>query len=351
MIFRQLFDKDSSTYTYLLADETSREAILIDPVLARVDRYLQLLGELELKLAKVIDTHVHADHITGMGALRDRTHCVTAMGNESAVDVVSLRFSDGDRVGVSGIDLIAMHTPGHTRDSYCLLLPDRIFTGDSLLIRGTGRTDFQQGSNSDAYHSLFNKILKIPEATMVYPGHDYKGDTVSTIGEERAHNPRLQVESAEEYAQIMDNLGLANPKMMDVAVPANMKMGLSQDELEEQGLSVSCDEARRWFEKDKALFVDVRDTSEGEAHGVIADSMHMPYGQLDSSLEPEGALARLARESQKTLVIYCAYGERSAMTVQLAQQHGVHNMLNLKGGLDAWRSIGAPLKVHTGLKP
>ena len=167
MIFRQLFDKDSSTYTYLLADETSREAILIDPVLARVDRYLQLLGELELKLAKVIDTHVHADHITGMGALRDRTHCVTAMGKESAVDVVSLRVSDGDRVGVSGIDLIAMHTPGHTRDSYCFLLPDRIFTGDSLLIRGTGRTDFQQGSNSDAYHSLFDKILKIPEATLV----------------------------------------------------------------------------------------------------------------------------------------------------------------------------------------
>ncbi len=226
MIFRQLFDSVSSTYTYLIASRAGAEALIIDPVLDKVDRYVQLLRELDLKLVKAVDTHVHADHITGLGALRDRTKCVTVMGEQSGVDVVSMRVGDGDRIDIEGIELKAIYTPGHTDDSYSFLLDDRVFTGDTLLIRGTGRTDFQHGSAVAAYDSIFNKVLKLPDDTLVYPAHDYKGDTVSTIGEEKAFNPRLQVSSVEEYAEIMDNLNLADPKMMDVAVQANLKIVL-----------------------------------------------------------------------------------------------------------------------------
>ena len=191
MLFRQLYDNVSSTYTYLLAARPGGEALIIDPVHERLERYLQLISELELRLVKAVDTHVHADHITGLGALRDRTKCITVMGAAAAVDVVSMRVEDGDTIEVDGVTLEVMHTPGHTADSYCFCMPDRVFTGDTLLIRGTGRTDFQNGDPGAAYDSLFNKLLKLPDETLVYPGHDYKGDTVSTIGEERAHNPRL----------------------------------------------------------------------------------------------------------------------------------------------------------------
>ncbi len=345
MIFRQLFDRVSFTYTYLLASEESRQALIIDPVLERVDRYLQLLEELDLRLMKVIDTHVHADHISGMGALRDRTRCVTVMGQESSVDVVSLRVSDGDSVGIEGIEMTALYTPGHTSDSYSFAMPDRVFTGDALFIRGTGRTDFQLGSSIDAYHSLFEKLLQLPDSTLVYPGHDYKGDTVSTIGEERAYNPRLQVKSAEEYAELMSNLNLANPKMMDVAVPANMQIGLSQDELEEQGLSITCEEAERLHKHGQAVFVDLREALERRERGSILGALHAPYGDLDTLLAPGGSLHNLALRKNTKVIAYCAYGERSAMTVQRAKEQGVGSMLNLKGGIDAWRSAGAPIEV------
>src|SRR5271169_1534409 len=195
MIFRQLFDSVSSTYSYVLASRRGAEALIIDPVLEKVDRYLKLIEELDLKLVKAVDTHLHADHITGLGALRDRTRCVTVMGEQSKVDVVSMRIADGDRLTVEGVSLDAMYTPGHTDDSYCFHLGDRVFTGDTLLIRGTGRTDFQNGDSRAQYESIFNRLLKLPDETLVYPGHDYKGDTVSSIGEERRFNPRLQVKS------------------------------------------------------------------------------------------------------------------------------------------------------------
>ncbi|HBP59810.1 MAG TPA: hydrolase glyoxylase, partial [Alphaproteobacteria bacterium] len=217
MIFRQLFDSVSSTYTYLLASRVGGEALLLDPVLEKTDRYLKLLEELDLKLVKVVDTHVHADHVTAMGALRDKTSCVTVMGEQSPVDVVSMRVSDGERVTIEGLSMTAMHTPGHTDDSYCFRMDDRVFTGDTLLIRGTGRTDFQNGDAGQQYDSLFDGVLKLPESTLVYPAHDYKGDTVSTIGEEKSSNPRLQVAGRAEYIELMANLKLANPKMMDVA--------------------------------------------------------------------------------------------------------------------------------------
>ena len=193
MIFRQMFDSLSGTYSYLLASRRGGEALIIDPVLEKVDRYVQLLHELDLKLVKAIDTHLHADHITGLGALRDRTHCITVMGEQSKVDVVSMRIADGDRVQIEDINLHAIYTPGHTDNSYSFVMPDRVFTGDTLLIRGTGRTDFQNGDPRAQYKSLFGRLLKLPDETLVFPAHDYKGDMVSTIGEEKAFNPRLQV--------------------------------------------------------------------------------------------------------------------------------------------------------------
>ncbi len=225
MIFRQLFDAISGTYTYLIASRPGGEALLIDPVRERVEQYLQLVGELDLKLVLAADTHVHADHITGLGELRERTQCSTIMGEYSKAECVSLTIKEGEFIKLDGVKIQGLYTPGHTDDSFSFLMPDRVFSGDTLLIRGTGRTDFQNGDPYAQYDSLFNKLLKLPEETLVYPAHDYKGCTVSTIGEEIAHNPRLQVRSAREYAEIMNNLHLPNPALMDVAVPANLACG------------------------------------------------------------------------------------------------------------------------------
>src|SRR5277367_4718994 len=206
MIFRQLFDSVSGTYSYLIASRRGAEALIIDPVLEKVERYIQLLTELDLRLVKAVDTHLHADHITGLGALRDRTRCITVMGEQTKADVVSMRLSDGDRLTIEGLALEAIYTPGHTDDSYSFIMPDRVFTGDTLLIRGTGRTDFQNGDPRAQYQSIFNRLLRLPDETMVFPAHDYKGDTVSTIGEEKRYNPRLQVKSVDEYTALMNGL-------------------------------------------------------------------------------------------------------------------------------------------------
>src|SRR5471030_1117338 len=239
MIFRQLFDQTSGTYSYLLASRRGGEALIIDPVLEKVERYLKLMEELDLRLVKAVDTHLHADHITGLGALRDRTQCITVMGEQTKADVVSMRLADGDKLTIEGLSLDAIYTPGHTDDSYSFAMGDRVFTGDTLLIRGTGRTDFQNGDARAQYDSIFGKLLKLPRETMVFPAHDYKGDTVSTIGEEKRYNPRLQVCSVDEYIEMMGNLKLSNPKLMDVVIPANMHVGLHQDDLAKQGLALS----------------------------------------------------------------------------------------------------------------
>lgn len=229
MIFRQLFERESSTYTYLIACAETREAALIDTVKTEVPRYLQLLDELDLKLVYVLDTHTHADHITGAGALRDATHCKTLLGEEAGSPCVSQGIQDGDQINIGKLALKAIYTPGHTDDSYSYLLEHAgetyVFTGDTLLIRGTGRTDFQNGSAQDQYHSLFTKLLILPGNTWVYPAHDYKGWMRSTIAEEKAHNPRLQVPNLAAYIAIMDNLDLPNPTQMDIAVPANRACG------------------------------------------------------------------------------------------------------------------------------
>ena len=230
MIFEQLFDTKSSTYTYIISSGKGREALIIDPVIEHSNEYIKILENLELKLVKVIDTHIHADHISGLNELNKRTNCTRIMGEKSKSEVVDIKLKDNENLNIENIELKAIYTPGHTDCSYCYLMNDRVFTGDTLLINGTGRTDFQSGSPLDAYDSLFNKLLKLPEKTLVYPAHDYNGKKNSTIENEKNNNPRLQVSSKEEYAEIMNNLNLSNPKMMDIAVPANLK-GLTLNQI------------------------------------------------------------------------------------------------------------------------
>jgi glyoxylase-like metal-dependent hydrolase (beta-lactamase superfamily II)/rhodanese-related sulfurtransferase len=342
MIFRQLFDSVSGTYTYLLASRRGGEALIIDPVLEKVDRYLQLIRELDLKLVKAVDTHLHADHITGLGALRDRTHCITVMGEQTKADVVSMRLSEGEKLAIEGLSLDVLYTPGHTDDSYSYRLDDRVFTGDTLLIRGTGRTDFQNGDPRQQFDSIFNKLLRLPESTLVFPAHDYKGETVSTIGEEKAFNPRLQVKSVDEYVTMMNNLNLPNPKMMDVAVPANMKVGLVQEEIERRGWAMNAAEALALMGKPDVAFIDLRERSVREKHGVIPGSLHAPYPELASNIAPGGLLRSIA--ANQRLLFYCAFGERSAMAVQAAQDARLSSACHLAGGIDAWKKASGPLE-------
>ena len=223
MIFEQLFDLKSSTYTYLISSGKGREALIIDPVIDNISQYIKVLENLELKLVKVIDTHIHADHITGMNELNKRTKCVRVMGEHSQSEVVDIKLKDNEKLKIENIELKAIYTPGHTDCSYSYLMENKVFTGDTLLINGTGRTDFQSGNPYDAYDSLFNKLLKLPDKTLVYPAHDYNKKRYSTIEKEKNNNPRLQVNSKDEYAEIMNNLKLPNPKMIEIAVPANLK--------------------------------------------------------------------------------------------------------------------------------
>ena len=225
MIFKQLFDQKSSTYTYLIASAEGREALIIDPVLENVHEYIELLKQLDLRLVKVIDTHIHADHVTGASKLKDITKCSTIMGDHTPAESVEIKVKDDEYINLDNLKIRAMYTPGHTSDSYCFLMDNQLFSGDTLLINGTGRTDFQNGSATAAYNSIFNKLLKLPEDTLLYPAHDYKGEKVSTIGKEKKQNPRLQVNSVDEYVEIMNNLNLKKQKEIDFNVAKNINLG------------------------------------------------------------------------------------------------------------------------------
>jgi glyoxylase-like metal-dependent hydrolase (beta-lactamase superfamily II)/rhodanese-related sulfurtransferase len=347
MIFRQLFDSVSGTYSYLIASRAGGEALILDPVLEKVDRYCQLLRELDLKLVKAVDTHLHADHVTGLAELRDRTQCVTIMGEQSKADVVAMRVSDGDKVKIEGVSLDVMYTPGHTDDSYSYLMGDRVFTGDTLLIRGTGRTDFQNGSARAQYDSLFGRLLKLPDETMVFPAHDYKGDTVSTIGEEKRYNPRLQVKSVEDYITLMNNLNLPNPRLMDVVMPANLSVGLKQDDLVRQGLAISARDAIARLGDPDILLVDLREAGERARHGVLSGALHAPYPAISDSLKPGGMLREVANATGRRIVFVCAFGERSAMAVKAAGDAGLARAAHLDGGIDAWKKAGGPMVAHS----
>src|SRR5258708_21429048 len=343
MIFRQLFDSVSGTYSYMLASRAGGEALILDPVLEKVDRYCQLLRELDLRLVKAVDTHLHADHVTGLGELRDRTHCVTIMGEQSKADVVAMRVAEGDRVTIEGLSLDVMYTPGHTDDSYSYLMGDRAFTGDTLLIRGTCRTDFQNGSARAQYDSIFGRLLKLPDETMVFPAHDYKGDTVSTIGEEKRFNPRLQVRSVDEYIELMANLKLPNPKMMDVAVPAHMHAGLHQDDLAQHGPSLTAHDALSSLGPPHILLVGLRENSERAKHGMLAGALHAPYPPIEEGLKPGGMLREVSAATGRRIVFFCAFGERSASAVKAAQDRRPVHSAHIEGGIDAWKKAGRPV--------
>ena len=225
MIFKQVFDQKSSTYTYLIASSKGREALIIDPVLDNVKDYIKLLDELDLKLVKVIDTHIHADHVTGASKLKVKTKCVTIMGNHSPADAVEIKVKDNEVIKLDTLEIRALYTPGHTSDSYSFLMNNFLFSGDTLLINGTGRTDFQNGNAKDAYNSIFYKLLKLPDETILYPGHDYNGEKTSTIKKEKKLNPRLQVDSVDEYIDIMNNLNLKKPDLIDFNIASNLKLG------------------------------------------------------------------------------------------------------------------------------
>jgi sulfur dioxygenase len=345
MIFRQLFDATSGTYTYLLASRRGGEALIVDPVLEKVDRYLTLVRELDLRLVKAVDTHLHADHITGLGALRDSTRCITVMGEQSSVDVVSMRVSDGDTLRIEGLELEAIYTPGHTDDSYSFRMQDRVFTGDTLLIRGTGRTDFQNGCARMQYDSIFNRLLRLPDETMVFPAHDYKGDTVSTIGEEKRYNPRLQVANVDAYVALMNGLNLSNPKMMDVAVPANQRQGLAQEEIARLGWAVDAVRAQTMIGCKDTVLVDLREKTERQKHGWIPGALHAPYSDLLENIQPGGMLHELASATDRRLLFYCAFGERSAMAVRAAHDAGLDSACHIHGGIDAWKKARGPLAI------
>ena len=225
MIFKQLFDTKSSTYTYLISSGNGREALIIDPVLENVSEYINILKELDLKLVKVIDTHIHADHVTGASKLKDITKCSTIMGDHTPAVSVEIKVKDDEYINLDNIKIRAMYTPGHTSDSYSFLMNNYLFSGDTLLINGTGRTDFQNGNPKDAYNSIFNRLLKLPDETLLYPAHDYKGEKVSTIGKEKKQNPRLQVNSVDEYVEIMNNLNIKKPLELESNVSRNIKLG------------------------------------------------------------------------------------------------------------------------------
>jgi len=263
------------------------------------------------------------------------------MGEQSPVDIVSMRVRDSDPLTIEGLTLTAVHTPGHTSESYSFLMDDRVFTGDTLLIRGTGRTDFQNGDPYDQYHSLFDRLLRLPGQTLVYPGHDYKGDTVSTIEEEKAYNPRLQVTSAQQYAEIMNNLNLPNPKMMDVAVPENLKLGLMLD-AQRRVPSVTIEQVIEKWPDFEGQLVDLREAGERGREGVIPGAMHIPYGQFAAACGASGPLAGLTRNGR--ILLYCAVGERSTLAVEIATESGLSNVLHMPGGFRAWKAAGGPVE-------
>ncbi|MDA7486114.1 MBL fold metallo-hydrolase [Candidatus Pelagibacter ubique] len=337
MLFRQLFDKASSTFTYLIASAKGREALIIDPVLENVEQYIKLLKELDLKLVKVIDTHIHADHISGIAELRDKTNCVTVMGDKTPADVVAMQVADEETIKIDGLELQAIYTPGHTIESFSFLMNDRVFTGDALLIRGTGRTDFQNGNARDSYNSIFNKLLKLPDETLVYPAHDYKGEMVSTIIEEKKFNPRLQVSSVDQYIEIMNNLNLPNPSMMDVAVPSNLQLGIDFNR-QKVNNGVEPEKFNEIKNDTQSILIDLREQNEIDKDGMIKNSIVVRFPEINEYLKQNKNTLK-----DKRILFYCAHGHRSTLAVQLSKSYQFTNCFHLIGGLKNWKKEGLDL--------
>ena len=336
MLFRQFFDKTSFTYTYLIAHKKGAEACIIDPVLEHVENYLKAIKDLDLKLVKVIDTHVHADHVSGISKLRDKTQCITCMGkSQNASEIVSMEVSDNEKLKIGDLELRALFTPGHTDDSYCFLLNNKIFTGDTLLIGGTGRTDFQNGNAEDQYNSLFNVVLKLDNRILVYPAHDYKGETVSTIGFERKTNPRLQVKSKQKYMDLMNSLNLPNPKLMDIAVPKNKKHGVPL-EIQMQSNGINVQQLKTMIDQKVIKLIDVRENFEIQRDGSIENSIQVPYTQIENFFQN----IELSQSTDK-FVLYCHSGQRTYLALQKLKNS---NIYHLAGGILNWIEAGESVR-------
>ena len=336
MLFRQFFDTTSSTYTYLIANKKGAEACIIDPVLEHIENYLKAIKDLDLKLVKVIDTHVHADHVSGISKLRDKTQCIACMGkSQNASEIVSMEVSDNEKFKVGDLELRALFTPGHTDDSYCFLLNDKIFTGDTLLIGGTGRTDFQNGNAEDQYNSLFNVVLKLDDSVLVYPAHDYKGETVSTIGFERKTNPRLQVKSKQEYVDLMSSLNLPNPKLMDIVIPKNRKHGIPL-EIQMQSNGINVQQLKTMMNQKKVKLIDVREDFEIQRDGLIEKSIQVPYTQIENFFQN----IELSQSTDQ-FVLYCHSGQRTYLALQKLKNS---NIYHLAGGILNWIEAGESVR-------
>ena len=336
MLFRQFLDITSSTYTYLIANKKGAEACIIDPVLEHTENYLRTIKEFDLKLVKVIDTHVHADHVSGISKLRDKTQCIACMGkSQNASEIVSMEVSDNEKFKVGDLELRALFTPGHTDDSYCFLLNDKIFTGDTLLIGGTGRTDFQNGNAEDQYNSLFNVVLKLDDSVLVYPAHDYKGETVTTIGFERKTNPRLQVKSKQEYVDLMSSLNLPNPKLMDIVVPKNRKHGVRL-EIQMQFNGINVQQLKTMMNQKKVKLIDVREDFEIQRDGLIEKSIQVPYTQIENFFQN----IELSQSTDQ-FVLYCHTGQRTYLALQKLKNS---NIYHLAGGILNWIEAGESVR-------
>jgi sulfur dioxygenase len=344
MIFKQFFDPISSTFTYLLAKNKGGEAIIIDPVLEKVEIYLQFLGHYGLKLVKAADTHIHSDHISGLGKLRRITKCMTIMGKESNSDVVSMRVEDGDKIKIDGLTLEVIYTPGHTEDSYCFYMAGMVFTGDTLLIGGTGRTDFQNGSSEQLYESLCGKIMNLPADTILYPGHDYKGETLSTLAIEKSDNPRLQVKSKDEFVKMMNGLQIPSPGQMDVALPTNMRLGEDVNDALDAHQLLEFDECMSKIGVDSHVFIDLREEEEIEKTGHLPNCQKISYSALEDHLENPNSLLNQIISSNKTIIFYCAYGERSALAVEKMAEAGHDGLCHMKDGIHKWIENKGPIE-------
>lgn len=352
LIFRQLFDQQSSTYTYLLADAASREAILIDPVFEQVPREIALLEELGLRLVLSAETHVHADHVSGGWLLRHRLESRVAVSDRSGVSGADVLFADGERLCFGQRYVTAMATPGHTSGCTTFILDDRsmAFTGDCLLIRGCGRTDFQQGDPEAMYRSVHDRIFALPDECLLYPGHDYRGSTVTSVGEEKLYNPRLAAQiGLEDFRGYMLNLGLPHPKQIDVAVPANLRCGqpenpeVSAAQPDWAPLTYTFagfwEVQPAWLEehRNEVQIVDVREPDEfGGILGHIQGAQLVPLGQLAAEAD------RL--DKARAVVTVCRSGARSAQAALVLEKEGFPRVANLAGGMLRWRSQHLPVE-------
>ena len=337
MIFRQLFDPESSTYTYLIADVHTREAVLIDPVMEQVERDLRLLGELNLQLVYCLDTHVHADHVTAAGTLRTRTGCKTGVCAVAGVACADIALSEGDAIHVGRHTIEVRATPGHTSGCMTFLVNDgehiRAFTGDTIFIRGCGRTDFQGGDAATLYRSVHNQIFSLPDHAIIYPGHDYRGHQHSTVGEEKAHNPRLNTNiSEDQFVRIMENLNLANPKKMAIAVPANLGCGLSNEADLHQDRDVLELRPDQIAHLDSYRLIDVR-----EPHEWGGELGHLPTATLLSQGQVMDKAIRWPKDG--SYLIICRSGRRSRNICEAMLDAGFTDVTNLKGGMIAWNEI------------